>query len=504
MEKSNNMKKLGLLVLAAGIGGFTALGVYKLLEKDTPLSFEERQKASFVNYRSSGTVDGPLDFTQAAAIATPAVVHIKTTYEQVSAQGGGNQFYFDPFRDFFGGADPFGGGGRAQRGPAMGSGSGVIISNDGYIVTNNHVVKDADKIEVVLNDKRSYPAKVIGRDPNTDLALIKINEKNLAFLPYGNSDDVKVGEWVLAVGNPFNLTSTVTAGIVSAKGRNINIIGSEDPGVKFPIESFIQTDAAVNPGNSGGALINTKGELIGINTAIASQTGSFSGYSFAVPVNIAKKVMDDLLEFGAVQRAFLGVTITDVNANLAEEKNIKQLQGVYVQAVAADGAAEGAGIKTGDVIIKVGGVTVNTVAELQEQIGRHRPGDNVPVILIRDSKEKALNVVLKNEDKTYAAIKKIPSEVLNSLGAELENLSAAEKKTMRTETGVKVGSLRAGKLQQNGIRTGFVITKIDNKAVKTKEEAENVLANKDSDMITLEGFYPQNSNSKYIFSFSIK
>ncbi len=497
------MKKIGLFMLTALVGGLVAVGAYKLLEKDAPLSFEEKQKVSYASIKPPVVDGGFIDFTQAAAIATPAVVHIKTTYEQPTAESSPRGA--DPFRDFFGdrGLEDFFGE-RRGRGPAIGSGSGVIISNDGYIVTNNHVIKDASKIDVVLNDKRSYSAKVIGSDPNTDLALLKISEKNLPFLAYANSDEVKVGEWVLAVGNPFNLTSTVTAGIVSAKGRNINIIGSEDPGVKFPIESFIQTDAAVNPGNSGGALINTRGELIGINTAIASQTGSYAGYSFAVPVNIAKKIMNDLLEFGAVQRAFLGVTISDVTAALAEEKSIKSTKGVYVQAIAENGAADGAGIKEGDVIRKVNGVEVNTVSELQEQISRQRPGDNIPVLIVRDDKEKMITVTLKNEDKTYAAVKRVPSEVLNTLGATFENLTATDKKSFKLQGGVKIAGITGGKLQQNGIKPGFIVTKIDNKPVLTKEEAENILAAKTSNTITLEGFYPQNPSSRYIFSFNTK
>lgn len=497
------MKKTGLLVVTALLGGLIAVGAYKLFEGEVPISVQNEQNARYANYQMTGSADGLPDFTAAAAVATPTVVHIKTTYEHPSVQGGGRSF--DPFGDFFGGEgfDDFFGH-RQYRGPAMGSGSGVIITQDGYIVTNNHVIKEADKIEVVLNDKRSYPAKVIGKDPNTDLALLKIEEKGLPFLSYGNSDNVKVGEWVLAVGNPFNLTSTVTAGIVSAKGRNINIIGNGDPRVKFPIESFIQTDAAVNPGNSGGALINTRGELIGINTAIASQTGSYAGYSFAVPVNIAKKVMDDLLEFGAVQRAFLGVTITEVTADLAQEKHIKQLKGIYVQGVSEDGAAESAGIKEGDIITKIASVDVNSVTELQEQIGRHRPGDNVPVTVLREEKEKVINVVLKNEEKTYAVVKRLPSEVMNALGAEFDNLTAAEKKSYRIENGVKISGIHSGKLQQNGIRQGFIVTRIDSKPVSGKEQLEAVLAQKEGDMITVEGFYPQNPNSKYIFSFGIK
>jgi S1-C subfamily serine protease len=315
-----------------------ALGAHNLFSENKSYSIVAQQKAQFASLPSFvSAADGNTNFTIAAAKTVPAVVHIKVTQEQQSDAN-----YFDPFRDFFG--EGYGGFNFGQRGPAVGSGSGVIISSDGYIVTNNHVVKGADKIEVVLNDRRSFKGKIVGVDPNTDLALIKIEATNLQFVTYGNSDDVKIGEWVLAVGNPFNLTSTVTAGIVSAKGRNINIIGENGSTSAFPIESFIQTDAAVNPGNSGGALVNTNGELIGINTAIASQTGTYAGYAFAVPVNLVKKVMDDLLEFGKVQRAFLGVQITEINSEVAKEKGLSSTSGIYVAKVNNESAAEAAGI----------------------------------------------------------------------------------------------------------------------------------------------------------------
>lgn len=501
-SNDKHMKKVLLLVLTASIGGLVAVGAYKLVEDDSKTAFGQRQPVQFASIPGSpeSSVAG-VDFTTAASMVTPAVVHIKTTYEpQASAQT------YDPFRDFFGDKgfhDFFGE--RGQRGPSQGSGSGVIIASDGYIITNNHVVREADKIEVILNDNRSYSAKVIGIDPNTDLALIKVNESGLPFVTYGNSDNVKVGQWVLAVGNPFNLTSTVTAGIVSAKGRNINIIGSNDPGKKlFPIESFIQTDAAVNPGNSGGALINTNGELIGINTAIASQTGSYAGYSFAIPVNIAKKVMNDLLEFGTVQRAFLGVSIQDITAKLAEEKDLADTKGVYIAEVSEGGSADAAGIKSGDVVKKIGDVTINTSAELQEQIGLYRPGDQLNVTLVRAKKEKILKVLLKNEAKNFEVVKKDATEMMEKLGAELESLSSAEKKGLRVAAGVKIAKIKAGKFLSNGIREGFIITKLDNKAVSSPEDIENILSVKANNMLAVEGFYPTNPNSTYIFSFSIK
>ncbi len=491
------MKKnifIGLLI--ASLGGFVGVAAYKFFEDKGPTTITEKQKVQFASLPTYAEPDGGTDFTVAAAKTVPAVVHIKVT---MSASPQAN--YIDPiFRDFFGdGGFPFG-----QRGPSMGSGSGVIISADGYIVTNNHVVNGADKIEVVLNDKRSYKGKVIGTDPNTDLALVKIEADNLPFVVYGNSDNVKIGEWVLAVGNPLNLTSTVTAGIVSAKGRNINIIGEDGSRTPFPIESFIQTDAAVNRGNSGGALVNTRGELVGINTAIASQTGMYAGYSFAVPVNLVKKVMDDLLEYGKVQRAFLGVQIQEVNSDVAKEKGLKSTRGVLVARVNDGGAAELAGVQSGDVIISVAGVEVNSTSELMEQVGRHRPGDKIDIKVIRENKDKNLAVVLRGEDNTTDFKKKEPINVNNLLGAEFQDLSSSEKKNLRIENGVKINSIKAGKMSSVGIRSGFIITRLNNKTVSSAEDVDNIVNSSENNMIMIEGVYPQNPNSKYVYSFNIK
>ncbi len=491
------MKKnifIGLLI--ASLGGFVGVAAYKFFEDKGPTTITEKQKVQFASLPTYAEPDGGTDFTVAAAKTVPAVVHIKVT---MSSSPQAN--YIDPiFRDFFGdGGFPFG-----QRGPSMGSGSGVIISADGYIVTNNHVVNGADKIEVVLNDKRSYKGKVIGTDPNTDLALVKIEADNLPFVVYGNSDNVKIGEWVLAVGNPLNLTSTVTAGIVSAKGRNINIIGEDGSRTPFPIESFIQTDAAVNRGNSGGALVNTRGELVGINTAIASQTGMYAGYSFAVPVNLVKKVMDDLLEYGKVQRAFLGVQIQEVNSDVAKEKGLKSTRGVLVARVNDGGAAELAGVQSGDVIISVAGVEVNSTSELMEQVGRHRPGDKIDIKVIRENKDKNLAVVLRGEDNTTDFKKKEPINVNNLLGAEFQDLSSSEKKNLRIENGVKINSIKAGKMSSVGIRSGFIITRLNNKTVSSAEDVDNIVNSSENNMIMIEGVYPQNPNSKYVYSFNIK
>ncbi|MEO6168788.1 MAG: trypsin-like peptidase domain-containing protein, partial [Chitinophagales bacterium] len=359
-----NFKKLGLTTFVAIISALVAVGAYRYFDTNQQRSFEEKQATSArfseVSYSNTNDLAGTLDFRYAAKRTTSGVVHIKTSYapRQVSRND-----QYNPFRELFG--DQFG-----QQQPSESSGSGVIISDDGYIVTNNHVVDDGETIEVILADKQSYQAKVIGTDPSTDLALLKIDERNLPFITFGNSDSVEVGEWVLAVGNPFNLESTVTAGIVSAKGRNINLLRSRDTSA---VESFIQTDAAVNPGNSGGALVNTNGELIGINSAIATPTGTFAGYSFAVPVNIVSKVVNDLMKFGMVQRGFLGVQIATLNADLAKAKGLdaKNLTGVYVDGVKAGGAGEAAGLKAGDIITKVNNAPVNTSPELQEQVSRY-------------------------------------------------------------------------------------------------------------------------------------
>lgn len=429
------------------------------------------------------------DFVTSAEKSIHSVVHIKTTVEHK------NDLAYDPFQDWF-----FGG---RQRQPNImqGSGSGVIISQDGYIVTNNHVVNGATKIEVVLNDRRDYLADVIGTDPATDLALLKIKEKELPFVNYGNSDDVKVGEWVLAVGNPFNLNSTVTAGIVSAKGRNINILERrEQLGAPAPIESFIQTDAAVNPGNSGGALVNTAGDLVGINTAIASNDGSYQGYSFAIPVNIVRKVVSDLIEFGTVQRAFIGLSIQDIDAKFAEEKRIKQLKGVYINGLTENGAGEEAGIKIGDVVTKIENVSVKSTAELLEQIGKFRPGDKIQVTLVRNEKEMELPVVLKNKENSLGIIKKptIIRTSVDALGAVFEELSSEEMAKYNMAGGVKVKRLEPGKLANAGIKEGFMITSVDKKKIKSVKDLQVALTDKTGGVL-IEGLYPNGMRAYYGF-----
>ena len=345
------------------------------------------RKTPIYNANFSGT--NSIDFREASKNSINSVVHVTTKVVHTS-------FQRDIFQEFFYGP---GAGGKEFKQFGSGAGSGVFISSKGYIVTNNHVIDNASEIQVILNDNSKYDATIVGTDPSTDIAVIKIEGENFPSIPLGNSDDLEIGEWVLAVGNPFNLTSTVTAGIVSAKARNINLLnGNADKNI-FPIESFIQTDAAVNPGNSGGALVNSKGELVGINTAIASQTGSYSGYSFAVPVNLVQKVMRDLIDYGVVQRGYLGVQIADITQEIQTERNLPDLKGVYVAGVVEDGSAEKAGLKEGDVIMRIGTKEVNSSAALQEEIGKMRPGDKVAVT-IRNSNgaEQTKEVVLRNKE----------------------------------------------------------------------------------------------------------
>tara|TARA_Y100000385_G_scaffold291150_1_gene367495 strand:- start:454 stop:1941 length:1488 start_codon:yes stop_codon:yes gene_type:complete len=417
------------------------------------------------------------DFVFASESSLNAVVHVTTKVETTT-------FKRDIFSEFFYGP---GAGGRELKQYGEGSGSGVIVANNGYIVTNNHVIQNATEIQVTLNDNRKYDAEIIGTDPSTDIAVLKIKETGLSSLPLGNSDNINVGEWVLAVGNPFNLTSTVTAGIISAKARNLNLISEGGKDNVVPIESFIQTDAAVNPGNSGGALVNTKGQLIGINTAIASETGSYSGYSFAVPVNLVKKVMTDLIDYGVVQRGYLGVQIADITQEMKEELDLKNLQGVYVADVIANGGAQKAGIKKGDVILKIGAKTVNSAASLQEEIGKRRPGDKIAVT-VRNSAGtvSTKQLVLRNRDGQTSLISKTSVEKNMAMGATFRSLSSTEKKELNITSGVKVKSLSAGKLKSKGLRQGMIVTKINNDRIQTVEQLTDKLRTISKEGVLLE------------------
>ncbi len=420
------MKRFVSYFLAAILGGLIFAGAYQLFDKKDyrggSASADEKMGVVQANYTPHMPVTGP-DFVDAASKTVHAVVHIKAELNQK------NQMYFNFFNDFFGAPN------NSYNAPVMASGSGVIISDDGYIVTNNHVVQEAKKLEVTLNDNRTFDAEIVGTDPSTDLALIKIKANNLPYLVYGNSDDVQVGEWVLAVGNPFNLTSTVTAGIVSAKARDINILGDVSG-----IESFIQTDAVVNRGNSGGALVNTKGELVGINAAIASNTGSYTGYSFAIPVNIVKKVMEDFMNYGEVQRAYLGVSFREIDSQFASEKNLKDVKGVYIVEVLDNGAAADAGIKEGDVIVKVDNTVVNSKSALLETIGTKRPGDKVTVYVLRNGEPMEFTVTLKNRSGSTAVVK---TDDIKLLGGTFAPITDKEKSSLNIDHGLK--SYRSGK-----------------------------------------------------------
>ena len=479
------MKKvIGFLVVGI-IGGLVALGLHSLFFKPTlpPSELSNQQRAlAFANLKENSETGGAADFVKAAELSTPSVVFIKTIIEQTQANKGSGNHPFPEFFDFFGehGFD-------MPRGPRGGSGSGVILSSDGFIATNNHVVEGATRVEVTLHDKRTYIADVIGTDPTTDLALLKISESNLPFIPAGNSDNIKVGEWVIAVGNPMNLNSTVTAGIISAKGRSINLLRSNEN--KYAIENFIQTDAAINPGNSGGALVTTKGELIGINTAIASQTGGFIGYGFAIPINLAKKVLDDIKEFGGVQRGLLGVSIQDITSELAEKEKIKSLNGVFVQEVMKKSAASKAGIKAGDVILKVNKRDVNTSSSLQEEVGKYRPGDKIELEIDRRGKKQTITVtLLNNEGKSEPQVYSNKS-TNKIMGLTLENISKAEMEKHGIKNGVKVIEVNKG-LFSGKIPVGFIITSIDKAPVYSVSNAISILENKKGGIL-IEGKNPK-------------
>lgn len=454
------------------------------------------QPAVLSNYNN--LQGGAPDFVLAAKIATPAVVHINTTIEQKQNKGNAN----NPFWQFFG--DQF----NFEPSPSMGSGSGVIISEDGYIVTNNHVIENADNIEVVLHDKQSYKGKLIATDPSTDIAVIKIEAKGLNFLPFGNSDNVEIGEWVLAVGNPFNLSSTVTAGIISAKGRNINILREKAGNVA--IESFIQTDAAVNPGNSGGALVNAKnGELIGINTAIATPTGTYAGYSFAVPSNLVKKVVYDMIDFGIVQRGFLGVSISDVTNEQVKELGLESNKGVYIGELVQGGGAQEAGLKIGDVILKIDGMPTYSTPELQEMVARHRPGDKISVEFIRDKKTMSKEILLKNSNNKTELLSKNDIEksgdVLTRLGATFKELETSKAKEYGLRGGVVLQKLEKGSLlaQQTDMKEGFIIAKINNIFITNVDDLKKTLERFQGEGILLEGIHPGTPGTKY-YAFGMK
>ena len=480
------------LFFASLMGAIIAVGGYKLMEPEqqaAPQGFEQVSNPVKLSTYTDATDVGPgmVNFVDAAELATPAVVHIRSTYERSASRG--NSPFNDMFEEFFGvPRDPQQ---RPQTQPGRSTGSGVIISQDGYIVTNNHVIDDADEVDVTLYDNRSLRAKVIGVDPTTDLALIKVDASQLPHLPFGNSNNVRVGEWVLAVGNPFDLNSTVTAGIVSAKARNINILRDRN---NLQIESFIQTDAAVNPGNSGGALVNLNGELIGINTAIATPTGTYAGYSFAVPATLVKKVMDDLLEFGEVQRGLLGISIRDVNAELAEAEDLDQLTGVYVVGVGESSAAQEAGLEAGDVITAIDGEPVTSTAELQEKVALNRPGDQVNVTYLRNGRSRTVEATLKNRSGTVAAVQRNARIELE--GAELEELSQQLASDFDLDGGVRVVEPGSGKFAEAGIEKDFIITSIDKQPISSVTELQRILDRAEGGIL-IEGISPNGDRKFY-------
>jgi len=487
-----------------------AVFVFSGLNKQTPGLLVKNQdqvpvhQASFAVKENGASI--PLDFTGVSKQVMNSVVHIKsiqkinTSRSNMYRQGSPmNEFFSDPFfRFFYGNPDSKQ---QQQSKPQVyeqaATGSGVIISDNGYIVTNNHVVDGADEIEVTLHNNETYKAKVVGTDPSTDLALLQIREKNLPALSLANSDEVEIGQWVVAVGNPFNLNSTVTAGIVSAKGRNINIIDD-----KSAIEAFIQTDAAINPGNSGGALVNLRGELIGINTAIASPTGSYTGYGFAIPATIVSKVVEDIMKYGMVQRAYLGVLIRDVNSDLKEDSHLNISEGAYVDSLMENSAAAEAGIEKGDVIIAVNSSPILKTADLLEQVGRHRPGDEVKVTVNRNGKEHSFDVVLANQKGTKKLVARDEMDILDILGADFETLKKEDAQKMGIDGGVRIKDLRNGILKnETNVKDGFIIVGIDNEKVTSVDDLRKKLEKK-SGGVMVEGMY-ENYPGEIFFAFGL-
>lgn len=510
-----NWKSLALVGVVSSVvtlGGLVLMNSFG--DSGRNVVFNESAAPSMNRFASvPGPSGAPGDFTYAAEVSTPSVVHIKATASRQQSSRGGGMDIFDLFGEDFGGR-------RGNGGPQKqeSSGSGVFISADGYIVTNNHVVEGAEELEVVLSDKRSFKAKVIGTDPSTDIAVIQIPAKDMPAIIFGNSETIRVGEWVVAVGNPFNLESTVTAGIVSAKGRGLGIIGQRQnpygqssPNTDLkdtPLESFIQTDAVVNPGNSGGALVNLKGELIGINTAIASPTGSFAGYAFAVPSTLVKKVSADLIKFGNVQRGYIGIAPIELDNKKADQFNTKASSGIYVQSFGdASSAAKDAGVKIGDVITKIDGADIRTETKFREMIGLKRPGETVKLTIDRDGQTMDFNVTLRNRTGGKDIIKTDESAVaMTSLGAQFSDLNDREKQRLQRagiNSGVKVAAVESGKLARVGVEEGFVITKVNDKAVKSVKELKEALASQKSGRVQMEGLYLDSPTDVFSFGFNL-
>jgi len=470
--------------LAAILGVSSTIFVYSHTningnQSVTDQKHNQPERSAPVVLTSMQSNEGPVDLTYAAEQTVQAVVHVRVRSTVTDNESD------NPFSQFFGDNNM-----RQQPRKVTGFGSGVIISPDGYIVTNNHVIDGADSIQVTLYNNKTYTAIIVGRDPDTDIALIKIKAKNLPTIKFGDSDNLRLGEWVLAVGNPFNLTSTVTAGIVSAKGRSLDMDGG------YKLESFIQTDAALNMGNSGGALVNTKGELVGITSAIVSPTGTYSGNSFAIPVNIVKKTVDDLRQYGRAQRAVMGINIQEVTSEIAQKVNLDNVSGVYVASVAEDGAAEEAGIKAKDVIVKIDDKTILSPAQLQETVGEHHPGDKIKVTYYRNGKDETASVKLRNVDGNTAVVLENTGETV--FGSKLVPLTSEEKQKYAINSGAKIASIGEGKLMDLGIKSGTIISAINGKAVNNASEIRE--ATSDGELLSsLDGIQPNGTHFSYQF-----
>ena len=458
-----------------------------LTEQQKPATEVEQVQQAQVQRAAFIPTESTPDFVDAAERSVDAVVHIMTKVVRQSTT----------YNDFFGAllGQLYGYPGQTRNNTMVAYGSGVVLTPDGYIVTNNHVVEGADEVEVTFNNKVKKTATIIGTDPTTDLALIKVDASDLEYLTFGDSDNVRIGEWVLAVGNPFNLTSTVTAGIVSAKARNLSILGEGTS-----VESFIQTDAAVNPGNSGGALVNTKGELVGINAAIASHTGSYEGYSFAIPSNIVRKVVDDLLLYGTAQRGYLGVQIAELTQELAEKEGLENIEGVYVAEVTEGGAAKLAGMKSGDVITAIAGKKVNTTTQLKESIGQYRPGDKVEVEVNRNGSHHRYELTLLNEAGNVDVVKKGDSFFNSEFGLMLQPINQNDMSRLDIQSGLKIVEIRQGRFMNSGVPVDFVITKVNGITVNSKSDLENAQKSSRSRRTTIEGVYPNGMNATFYYS----
>lgn len=484
---------LGFIIVAAVAGGVTAWSINKLSNNNGSNFGTTDQQVSELHTPQVGTqftsyqADQYPDLTYAAENAVRAVVNIEAVQQVESRQRS-----YDPFLELFG--IPQGAYGQPQTQERRSGGSGVIISDDGYIITNNHVIDGSSKLRVKLNDGRTFDAKIMGKDPMTDIALIKISAKNLPTLPFGSSDALRLGEWVLAIGSPFDLQSTITAGIVSAKARQLDVIPNE-----FRVESFIQTDAAVNPGNSGGALVNTRGELVGINTVIKSSTGSYIGYSFAVPEAIVRKVVVDLKEFGIVQRAMLGISFrpidqTFIDSDQGKDAGVKSIGGVYVATVSESGAAAEAGVRKGDIVISIDGIKVNDASTLQEQIAKHRPNDKVKLLIKRGDKTKEFEVTLRNKAGKTELLSRESIDVVETLGGRLEEADTKLCRELKIKGGLQVIGIKSGGiLAKARVKQGFVITHINDKSVLRLDDLQQM-----SDKVkSIDGIYPNGRAASY-------